>query len=90
MLSAALRARDAAVTGLDASAGMLGLAEERLGDDVELRVADLNGPLPFRAGAFGDVIASLVLSTGRRCPRGAEWRPGGGGGAPAPPGGAEE
>ena len=55
---------------------MLGLAEERLGDDVELRVADLNGPLPFRAGAFGDVIASLVLSTGRRCPRGADWRPG--------------
>lgn len=61
MLSAALRARDAAVTGLDASAGMLGLAKERLGDDVELRLADLNDPLPFRAGAFDDVIASLVL-----------------------------
>lgn len=60
-LSAALRDRRATVTGLDASAGMLDLAKKRLGDDVELRLADLNDPLPFEDGAFDDVIASLVL-----------------------------
>lgn len=60
-LSAALRDRGATVTAVDASAGMLELAEERLGDDVELRAADLNDRLPFDHGSFDDVIASLVL-----------------------------
>jgi ubiquinone/menaquinone biosynthesis C-methylase UbiE len=49
------------VTGFDSSAGMLELARRRLGDDADLRVADLGHPLPFPDGAFDDVIASLVL-----------------------------
>ena len=60
-LFAALRDRGAIVTGFDASAGMLELARRRLGDDADLRVADLGRPLPFPDGAFDDVIASLVL-----------------------------
>lgn len=61
ILSAALRDRGAAVTSMDASAGMLDLARQRLGDEAELCRADLNDPLPFEEGAFHDVIASLVL-----------------------------
>ncbi|WP_019814204.1 class I SAM-dependent methyltransferase [Saccharomonospora saliphila] len=60
-LFAALRDRGADVTGVDASAGMLELARRRLGDDADLRVADLRDPLPFADGAFDDVMASLVL-----------------------------
>jgi ubiquinone/menaquinone biosynthesis C-methylase UbiE len=60
-LFAALRDRGAIVTGFDKSAGMLGQARRRLGDDADLQVADLNCPLPFRDAAFDDVIASLVL-----------------------------
>jgi SAM-dependent methyltransferase len=60
-LFAALRDRGAIVTGIDASAGMLELARRRLGDDADLRVADLAGPLVLPDGAFDDVIASLVL-----------------------------
>jgi SAM-dependent methyltransferase len=60
-LSAALRDRGADVTGVDASAGMVALARRRLGDDVDLRVADLGDPLPFADGVFDDVVASLVL-----------------------------
>ena len=40
---------------------MLEQARLRLGDDADLRVADLGGPLPFPDGAFDDVIAALVL-----------------------------
>jgi SAM-dependent methyltransferase len=60
-LFAALRDRGAIVTGFDSSAGMLELARRRLGDDADLRVADLGRPLPFPDGAFHDVVASLVL-----------------------------
>jgi SAM-dependent methyltransferase len=60
-LFAALRDRGAIVTGFDKSAGMLELARRRLGDDADLRVADLGRPLPFADGAFDDVVASLVL-----------------------------
>jgi SAM-dependent methyltransferase len=60
-LSAALRDRDAIVTGIDSSAGMLELARRRLGDDVRLQQTDLKSPLPFPVNAFDDVIASLVL-----------------------------
>jgi SAM-dependent methyltransferase len=60
-LVAALRARGATVTGLDLSAAMVELARRRLGDEVDLRVADLSEPLPFSDGAFDDVVASLVL-----------------------------
>jgi SAM-dependent methyltransferase len=60
-LFAALRDRGAIMTGFDQSAGMLELARRRLGDDADLRVADLGGRLPFDDGAFDDVVASLVL-----------------------------
>ncbi|MFI8239304.1 class I SAM-dependent methyltransferase [Streptomyces sp. NPDC085866] len=60
-LSAALRDRGAVVTGIDASAGMLALARQRLGDDADLHMVDLSDPLPFADGAFDDVVASLVL-----------------------------
>lgn len=60
-LSAALRDRGAVVTGIDASAGMLMLARQRLGDEAALHVGDLRDPLPFDDGAFDDVVASLVL-----------------------------
>jgi SAM-dependent methyltransferase len=61
LLFAALRDRGAIVTGFDKSAGMLELARRRLGDDADLRVADLGSPLPFPDDTFDDVTASLVL-----------------------------
>ena len=60
-LSAALRDQGAIVTGVDSSVKMLELARRRLGDDADLRVADLGGRLPFDDSAFDDVVASLVL-----------------------------
>ncbi|MBE9375533.1 methyltransferase domain-containing protein [Saccharopolyspora sp. HNM0983] len=60
-LSAALHDRGAVVTGIDASTGMLALARQRLSEDVPLHVVDLTDRLPFTAGAFDDVVASLVL-----------------------------
>ncbi|GAB3695722.1 class I SAM-dependent methyltransferase [Nocardiopsis oceani] len=60
-LAAELRARGATVTGFDSSAEMVKLARQRLGEDADLRVADLDRPLPFVDGAFDDVVASLVL-----------------------------
>ncbi len=60
-LLAALRDRGAIVAGFDKSAGMVELARRRLGDDADLRVAELGGPLPFPDGTFDDVTASLVL-----------------------------
>ncbi|GIH15126.1 class I SAM-dependent methyltransferase [Rugosimonospora africana] len=58
---APLHERGAVVTGVDNSVGMLELAKRRLGDGVDLRVADLGRSLPFPDGAFDDVIACLVL-----------------------------
>jgi SAM-dependent methyltransferase len=60
-LSAALRDRGAIVTSFDSSAKMLELARRRLGQDADLRLADLGSALPFGDGAFDDVIACLVL-----------------------------
>jgi ubiquinone/menaquinone biosynthesis C-methylase UbiE len=60
-LSAALLAKGATVTGFDSSPAMVKLARQRLGEDVDLRVADLSQPLPFADGAFDDVVVSLVL-----------------------------
>ncbi|MEV6413189.1 class I SAM-dependent methyltransferase [Kribbella sp. NPDC051718] len=60
-LLAALRDRGAIVSGFDLSAGMIELARRRLGEDVELTVADLAKPLPYDDAAFDDVVASLVL-----------------------------
>lgn len=60
-LSVALRERGAEVVGFDASAAMIDVARERLGDEADLRVADLGDPLPYNDAAFDDVAASLVL-----------------------------
>ncbi|WP_182376861.1 class I SAM-dependent methyltransferase [Nocardioides sp. WS12] len=60
-LTAALRDRGAVVTGFDASAAMVELARQRLGDDADLHVACLGEPLPFADGEYDDVVASLVL-----------------------------
>ncbi|MEV6238343.1 class I SAM-dependent methyltransferase [Lentzea sp. NPDC051838] len=60
-VSAALRDRGAVVSGFDRSAKMVELARQRLGDDVDLRVADITGPLPYPDGAFDDTVAALVL-----------------------------
>jgi SAM-dependent methyltransferase len=60
-LSEALLARGAAVSGFDASPAMVELARRRLGDAADLRVADLDGPLPYDDGSFDDVVVSLVL-----------------------------
>lgn len=60
-LAAALRDRGAVVTGFDASAAMVDLARRRLGEDADVRVADLAAPLPYADAAFDDVVASLVL-----------------------------
>lgn len=60
-LSAALRAKGAVVTGFDSSPMMIKLARRRLGEDADLRVADLGQPLQFADEAFDDVVSSLVL-----------------------------
>ncbi len=60
-LSAAIRAKGAVVTGFDASAAMVDLARQRLGEAADLHVADLSAPLPFADAEFDDVVASLVL-----------------------------
>ncbi|WP_243754298.1 class I SAM-dependent methyltransferase [Labedaea rhizosphaerae] len=60
-LFAALRERGATVSGFDKSAGMLELARRRLGDDADLRVADLADPLPYEDDSFDDVVASLSM-----------------------------
>jgi SAM-dependent methyltransferase len=59
--AAELVARGARVTGVDASAGLLAVAARRLGPAVALHEADLADPLPFPAGSFDVVLASLVL-----------------------------
>ena len=56
-----LRARGAVVAGFDSSRAMLELARQRLGEDADLRVADLSQPLPYADGEFDDVVVSLVL-----------------------------
>lgn len=60
-LFAALRAKGAIMTGVDASPAMLDLARRRLGPDADLRLADLSRPLPFADASFDDVVSSLVL-----------------------------
>jgi SAM-dependent methyltransferase len=60
-VSAALRDQGALVAGFDRSAAMVELARQRLGDDTDLRVADISQPLPYPDGAFDDAVAALVL-----------------------------
>ena len=76
-LMAALRAKDAVVSGFDLSPAMVELARERLGEDADVRVADLGAPLPYPDDEFDLVVASLVpalrgglgLGTGRAAAR---------------------
>jgi ubiquinone/menaquinone biosynthesis C-methylase UbiE len=60
-LAEALRAKGAVVSGFDLSPAMVDLARARLGDDADLRVADLGAPLPYPDDAFDLVVASLAL-----------------------------
>lgn len=60
-LALALREAGATVAGFDVSPAMVALARERLGEDADLRVADLAHRLPYDDAAFDDVVASLVL-----------------------------
>ncbi|USX51043.1 class I SAM-dependent methyltransferase [Lentzea sp. HUAS12] len=59
--SKALRDKGAVVAGFDRSAKMVELARQRLGDDADLRVADISQPLPYPDAAFDDCVAALVL-----------------------------
>ncbi|WIV45667.1 class I SAM-dependent methyltransferase [Glutamicibacter nicotianae] len=56
-----LMERGARVSGFDASQAMIDLARARLGEDADLRVADLGETLPYEDNSFDDAIASLVL-----------------------------
>lgn len=60
-LAAALRDRGARITAFDSSPAMVALAQQRLGPEARVLVADLARPLPFGTGEFDDVVASLVL-----------------------------
>lgn len=51
-LSAALRDKGAIMSGFDLSAEMIALARRRLGENADLRVADLAKPLPYADAAF--------------------------------------
>ncbi|WP_022909140.1 class I SAM-dependent methyltransferase [Aestuariimicrobium kwangyangense] len=56
-----LRERGASVAGFDASPEMIRLAQQRLGDDAALQVADLSQSLPYGDESFDDALAVLVL-----------------------------
>lgn len=60
-LTEALRAKDAVVSGFDLSPAMVELARERLGEDADVRVADLGASLPYPDVRFDLVVASLAL-----------------------------
>jgi len=53
--------RGARVTAVDVSPRMVEHARRRLGDRVEVRLADLEQPLPFDTGAFDGIVAPLSL-----------------------------
>lgn len=59
--AAALVERGAILTGIDASRGLLEIAQRRLDGRAQLLRADLNEPLPFEDGAFDVILASLVM-----------------------------
>lgn len=60
-LAEQLAKRGARVSGFDSSARMVEIARERLGDGVDLQVADLEEPLPYDNDRFDVACASLVL-----------------------------
>ena len=64
-LSAELHARGAVVTGVDASAAMVDLARQRLGEDADVHVADLGAPLPVAmlVGLGLTMSAALLLGS---------------------------
>jgi ubiquinone/menaquinone biosynthesis C-methylase UbiE len=57
----ALVGKDAVLTGIDSSQGMLSIARRRLGTRAKLLHANLNEPLPFANDEFDLVLAALVL-----------------------------
>ena len=59
-LMEALRGKDLVVSGVDLSP-MVELARQRLGEEADVRVADLGAPLPYPDDAFDLVVASLSL-----------------------------
>lgn len=65
----ALVDRGAAVIGIDASAGLLSLATERLGGRARFEHADISEPLPFKDASFECVLAALVMHYLR------DWKP---------------
>lgn len=61
-LAELLVARGATVVGVDLNARLVKRARARLGDGVELHVADISTPMPFLETASFDIVtASLVL-----------------------------
>jgi ubiquinone/menaquinone biosynthesis C-methylase UbiE len=60
-LTEALRAKNAVLSGFDLSPAMVDLARRRLGEDADVRVADLGAPLPYADDRFDLVVASLAL-----------------------------
>lgn len=60
-LFAALRDRGAVVSGFDLSSAMVAIARDRLGDNADLRVADLAKPLPYDDASFDLIMCSLAL-----------------------------
>jgi predicted TPR repeat methyltransferase len=62
-IAEALRERGAIVTGIDSSTKMVELARQRLGADTDLRVAELDNPLPRRQA---EVPVLPVLRLGGR------------------------
>ncbi|SEF34917.1 GrpB domain, predicted nucleotidyltransferase, UPF0157 family [Amycolatopsis pretoriensis] len=60
-LSALLAERGADVLGVDASAGMVSVAQRKFGDVARFEVADVTRPLALEAGSIDVITASLVL-----------------------------
>ncbi|MEU7783759.1 GrpB family protein [Amycolatopsis sp. NPDC049159] len=60
-LSALLAARGAEVLGVDASAGMVSVAQRKFGSVARFEVADVTEPLALESGSFDVITASLVL-----------------------------
>jgi SAM-dependent methyltransferase len=59
--AAALLDQGAILTGIDSSAALLQIAQDRLGGRARLLLADLNNVLPFEDGAFDLILSSLVM-----------------------------
>ncbi|CAN5543620.1 class I SAM-dependent methyltransferase [soil metagenome] len=60
-LTEALQTKGAVVSGFDLSPAMVDLARARLGDDADVRVADLGAAVPYPDDRFDLVVASLSL-----------------------------